>query len=339
MSTGRAHRPRRVAEALDHPVEADVRSVRSRSPLRPSRPSPRQPTWPIRPKLLARRSAVQYAESPKDASLSCTSCTGRQSMVLHQRAVATCAIVAVALSGAASHPGRERRMATNARDRDAAGQRRARASCRSSRRSTSGCTSRAWARTTRPRGADHRARRRLLRLGRARQALPRRPLRAVLRQRRPRPHRDRRGGGRRRSRSSASTRTGATRIRARSSWPRGSPALAPGDLNRVFFTSGGSEAVESALKLCRNYHRHARRRPAQQGDRARDRLPRHDARGARRPPASPALRAPFEPLTPGRLPRAEHQQLPLARGPRPAVGGRRRSSSGSCSRARRPSRR
>jgi len=31
-------------------------------------------------------------------------------------------------------------------------------------------------------------------------------------------------------------------------------ALAPGDLNRVFFTSGGSEAVESALKLARDYH-------------------------------------------------------------------------------------
>jgi adenosylmethionine-8-amino-7-oxononanoate aminotransferase len=32
-------------------------------------------------------------------------------------------------------------------------------------------------------------------------------------------------------------------------------SLAPGELNRVFFTDGGSEAVESALKLARNFHR------------------------------------------------------------------------------------
>ena len=32
-------------------------------------------------------------------------------------------------------------------------------------------------------------------------------------------------------------------------------AMTPADLNRVFFTSGGSEAVESAIKLARAYHR------------------------------------------------------------------------------------
>src|SRR4051812_29579552 len=30
-------------------------------------------------------------------------------------------------------------------------------------------------------------------------------------------------------------------------------SLAPGDLNRVFFTSGGSDAVDSAIKLTRQY--------------------------------------------------------------------------------------
>ena len=99
-------------------------------------------------------------------------------------------------------------------------------------------------------------------------------------------------------------------------------ALAPGDLNRVFFTSGGSEAVESAMKLARAYHRGARQDRAAQGDRARDRLPRHDARralGDRPDGAARAVRA----ADAGRLPRPEHQLLPLAGGARPAVGGRR----------------
>ncbi len=34
-------------------------------------------------------------------------------------------------------------------------------------------------------------------------------------------------------------------------------ALAPGDLNRAFFVSGGSEAVEAAWKLARQFHRPA----------------------------------------------------------------------------------
>ena len=88
-------------------------------------------------------------------------------------------------------------------------------------------------------------------------------------------------------------------------------SLAPGDLNRVFFGSGGSEAVESAWKLARQYYlargekrhraaraepetraRRARRRPrrrALQGDRAAYRVPRDDVRRAldQRHPGAP----------------------------------------------------
>jgi adenosylmethionine-8-amino-7-oxononanoate aminotransferase len=74
--------------------------------------------------------------------------------------------------------------------------------------------------------------------------------------------------------------------------------LAPGDLNRVFFTSGGSEAVESALKLCRNYHR-----LRGEGQRykliAREIAYHGTTMGALSATGIPGLRAPFEPLTPG----------------------------------------
>ncbi|HXA54092.1 MAG TPA: aspartate aminotransferase family protein [Solirubrobacteraceae bacterium] len=74
--------------------------------------------------------------------------------------------------------------------------------------------------------------------------------------------------------------------------------LAPGNLNRVFFTSGGSEAVESAWKLAKAYH-------AMRGEPQRFKLiARHLAyhgtsMGALTATGLPALRAPFEPLTPG----------------------------------------
>jgi hypothetical protein len=74
--------------------------------------------------------------------------------------------------------------------------------------------------------------------------------------------------------------------------------LAPGDLNRVFFTSGGSEAVESALKLARNYHR-------LRGDSARTKLIAREIAyhgttlGALTATGITALRSPFEPLVPG----------------------------------------
>ena len=69
--------------------------------------------------------------------------------------------------------------------------------------------------------------------------------------------------------------------------------LAPGDLNRAFFVSGGSEAVESAWKLARAVPHGARRAPLE-GGRAPHRLPRHDdgrALDQRRPGAAHAVRA------------------------------------------------
>jgi adenosylmethionine-8-amino-7-oxononanoate aminotransferase len=74
--------------------------------------------------------------------------------------------------------------------------------------------------------------------------------------------------------------------------------LAPGDLNRVFFTSGGSEAVESAIKLARQYHK-------QRGHLNKTKLIARDiayhgtSLGALSATGITSLRTPFEPLTPG----------------------------------------
>jgi adenosylmethionine-8-amino-7-oxononanoate aminotransferase len=73
--------------------------------------------------------------------------------------------------------------------------------------------------------------------------------------------------------------------------------LMPGDLNRVFFVSGGSEAVESAWKLARQYH-------ALRGEHRYKAIARNVAyhgttMGALSINGVAALRAPFEPLVPG----------------------------------------
>jgi adenosylmethionine-8-amino-7-oxononanoate aminotransferase len=74
--------------------------------------------------------------------------------------------------------------------------------------------------------------------------------------------------------------------------------LAPGDMDRVFFTSGGSEAVESAWKLARQYHlangepdrmRVIGRRTAYHGT----------TLGALSITSIPPIRAPFEPMLNG----------------------------------------
>jgi adenosylmethionine-8-amino-7-oxononanoate aminotransferase len=75
-------------------------------------------------------------------------------------------------------------------------------------------------------------------------------------------------------------------------------SLAPGDLNRVFFTSGGSEAVESALKLCRQYHR-LRGNASKFKVIAREIAYHGTTLGCLTATGIPALRAPFEPLPPG----------------------------------------
>ncbi len=74
--------------------------------------------------------------------------------------------------------------------------------------------------------------------------------------------------------------------------------LAPGDLNRVFFTSGGSEAVESALKLARQYHK-LTGKPNKTKVIARDVAYHGTSLGALSATGITALREPFEPLTPG----------------------------------------
>jgi adenosylmethionine-8-amino-7-oxononanoate aminotransferase len=93
-------------------------------------------------------------------------------------------------------------------------------------------------------------------------------------------------------------------------------ALAPGDLNRVFFTSGGSEAVESAWKLARNWHR-----VRGEGQRtkliARELAYHGTSLGALAATGLTGLRTPFEPLTPGgcHVPNTNSYHWPEGRDP------------------------
>jgi adenosylmethionine-8-amino-7-oxononanoate aminotransferase len=93
-------------------------------------------------------------------------------------------------------------------------------------------------------------------------------------------------------------------------------ALAPGDLNRVFFTSGGSEAVESAIKLARSYHRltgHAQKTKVI----AREVAYHGTTLGALAATGVTELRTPFEPLMPGgcHVPNTDSYRWPADRDP------------------------
>jgi adenosylmethionine-8-amino-7-oxononanoate aminotransferase len=74
--------------------------------------------------------------------------------------------------------------------------------------------------------------------------------------------------------------------------------LTPGDINHVFFTNSGSEAVESAIKLARDWHRKNGK-----GQKikfvAREIAYHGTTLGALAATGLPTLRAPFEPLVPG----------------------------------------
>src|SRR3954463_1772237 len=74
--------------------------------------------------------------------------------------------------------------------------------------------------------------------------------------------------------------------------------LAPGDLNRVFFTSGGGAAVEPALKLPRQYHK-LNGKPNKHKVIAREIAYHGTTMGALAAPGIPGLRQPFEPFMPG----------------------------------------
>ena len=74
--------------------------------------------------------------------------------------------------------------------------------------------------------------------------------------------------------------------------------LAPGDLEHVFFTSGGSESVESALKLARQYFR-LKGEPWRYKVLSRDIAYHGTSMGALAITSIPSIRTPFEPLMPG----------------------------------------
>ena len=122
--------------------------------------------------------------------------------------------------------------------------------------------------------------------------------------------------------------------------------LAPGDLNRVFFTTGGSEAVESAWKLARSYFkrvgkptkvkaisRHIAYHGTSMGALSITGLPGHQGRLRAAGPVHPA-RAEHEPLPrTGRAPPARTAPTPRRSAAGPPIGSPRPSSS----RARTPS--
>ncbi len=93
-------------------------------------------------------------------------------------------------------------------------------------------------------------------------------------------------------------------------------SLAPGDLNRVFFTSGGSEAVESAIKLARAYHQRTGN-PRKTKFISREIAYHGTTLGALAATGISDLRHEFEPLVPGghQVPNTDSYRWPADRDP------------------------
>jgi adenosylmethionine-8-amino-7-oxononanoate aminotransferase len=87
--------------------------------------------------------------------------------------------------------------------------------------------------------------------------------------------------------------------------------LAPGDLNQVFFTTSGSEAVESAWKLAKQYFK-ITGEPGRYKVISRDIAYHGTSMGALAITGLPAIKEPFEPLTPGgvRVPNTNFYRAP-----------------------------
>jgi adenosylmethionine-8-amino-7-oxononanoate aminotransferase len=92
--------------------------------------------------------------------------------------------------------------------------------------------------------------------------------------------------------------------------------LTPGDLNRVFFTNSGSEAVESAIKLSRAYFKQIGK-PQKTKLIAREIAYHGTTMGALAATGIPPLRTPFEPLMPGgtHVPNTDSYRWPADRDP------------------------
>ncbi|MBA3232499.1 MAG: aspartate aminotransferase family protein [Propionibacteriales bacterium] len=89
-------------------------------------------------------------------------------------------------------------------------------------------------------------------------------------------------------------------------------SYAPGDLNRVFFTSGGGEAVESAWKLAKQYFK-LTGKPGKHKVISRAIAYHGTTQGALSITGLPSLKAPYEPLVPStfRVPNTNIYRAPL----------------------------